>query len=204
MEDTMPAERTTATTRGGLRPWLFRFLTLVGAGIMLYSWYSPWWGARISDLTGNDHMLMRPWGVEVMAAEIRTYANRALYAMPAFFPALMWTYLGVCMLALAVSLFVERRFPLGRFSVSLPGVLIGLVGLSYVIAAATAFAIAQIRAGAGGVEFVGSSIVPNPMTGGSTRFTGALKPGYWMAFGAGTFLIVLALLRNRIIGAARS
>lgn len=200
----MAAEQTATTTRRGLRNWLFRGLIVVGAGFMLYSWYSPWWGARISDLSGSDHMLMRPWGVEVMAAEIRTYANRALYSMPAFFAPLMWTYLGLCMLALAVSLFVEKQITLGRFRLSLPQVLIGLVGLSYVIAVATAFAIAQIRAGSGGVAFVGSSIVPNPMTGGSTRFTGELKLGYWLAGGAGLFLVVLALLRNAIVGKARS
>ena len=72
------------------------------------------------------------------------------------------------------------------------------------IAVAAALAIAQIRAGAGGVEFVGSSIVPTPLTGGYTRFTGELKPGYWMAGAAGLFLVVLALLRNAIIGKARS
>jgi hypothetical protein len=204
MEDLMTAEQTTATPRRGLRLWLFRGLILIGAGFMLLSWYSPWWGARISDLSGSDHMLMRPWGVEVMAAEIRTYANRALYAMPEFFAPLMWTYLGLCMVALAISLFVEKQFALGRFRLSLPQVLIGLVGLSYLIAVATAFVIAQIRAGAGGVAFVGSSIVPNPMTGGSTRFTGELKLGYWLAIGVGTFLVALAVLRNTIVGKARS
>ncbi len=196
----MAAEQPTIMTRRGLRLWLFRGLLLVGAGFMLFSWYSPWWGARISDLTGSDHMLMRPWGVEVRAAEIRTYANRALYSMPAFFAPLMWTYLALCMVALAASLFAEKQFSLGRFRLSLPQVLIGLVGLSYLIVVAAAFAIAQIRAGAGGVEFVGSSIVPNPMTGGSTRFTGELKVGYWLAIGAGTFLIALAVLRNTIVG----
>lgn len=200
----MAAEQATTTARRGLRLWLFRGLIVLGASLMLYSWYSPWWGASISDLSGRDHILMRPWGVEVMAAEIRTYANRTLYSMPAFFAPLMWTYLGLCMVALVISLFVEKQFTLGRFRLSLPQVLIGLVGLSYVIAVATAFAIAQIRAGAGGVDFVGSSIVPNPMTGGNTRFTGELKPGYWMAGAAGLFLVVLALLRNAIIGKARS
>ncbi len=200
----MTAEQTTTTTRRGLRLWLFRGLILVGAGFMLFSWYSPWWTARISDLSGSDHMLMRPWGVEVMAAEIRTYANRALYSMPAFFAPLMWTYLGLCMLALAVSLFVEKQVTLGRFRLSLPQVLIGLVGLSYLIAVAAAFVIAQIKAGAGGFAFVGSSIVPNPMTGGSTRFTGELKPGYWLAIGAGSLLVALAALRNSIIGKTRT
>lgn len=200
----MAAEQTTTTSRRGLRLWVFRGLIVIGAGLMLYSWYSPWWGAQISDLSGNDHMLMRPWGVEVMAAEIRTYANRSLYSMPAFFAPLMWTYLGICMVALAISLFVEKQFSLGRFRLSLPQVLIGLVGLSYLIAVAAAFTIAQIRAGAGGVSFVGSSIVPNPMTGGSTRFTGALKPGYWLAAGAGAFFVALAVLRNTIVGRARN
>lgn len=198
----MTAAQTTTTARRGLRLWLFRGLILVGAGFMLWSWYSPWWGARISDLSGSDHILLRPWGVEVMSAEIRTYANRALYAMPAFFAPLMWAYLGLCMVALAVGLFVNGQISLGRFGLSLQQVLIGLVGLSYLIAVATAFAIAQIRAGAGGVEFVGSSIVPNPMTGGNTRFTGELKLGYWMAGAAGLFLVILALLRNAIVGKA--
>lgn len=200
----MNKEQTTTTSRRRLRLWLFRGLIIVGAGFMLFSWYSPWWSARISDLSGSDHMLMRPWGVEVMAPEIRTYANRSLYSMPAFFAPFMWTYIGLCMLALAVSLFVENQVTLGRFRLSLPQVLIGLVGLSYLIAVAAAFAIAQIRAGAGGVAFIGSSIVPNPMTGGSTRFTGELKPGYWLAVGAGLSLVALAALRSTVIGKTRS
>lgn len=200
----MTEVRPTETTRSNLGLWLFRGLILVGAGLMLYSWYTPWWGAQISDLPGTDHMIMRPWGVEVMVAEIRTYANRSLYSMPAFFPPFMWAYLGLCMVALAASLFLQKRIALGRFQLSLSQVLIGIVGLSYVIAVATAFAIAQIKAGAGGVSFVGSSIVPNPMTGGSTRFTGALKTGYWLAAGAGVFLVALAILRNTIVGRARN
>lgn len=200
----MATAQATTTTRNSLRHWLFRLLILVGAGLMLYSWYSPWWGARISDLSGDNHMIMRPWGVEVMVAEIRTYANRSLYSMPDYFAPLMWAYLGICMLALAISLFVERRITLGRFRFSLPRLLVGLVGLSYVIAVGTAFAIAQIRAGDGGVQFVGSSIVHNPMTGGNTRFTGELKLGYWLAAAAGLFLVVLALLRNVIVGRART
>jgi hypothetical protein len=204
MEGLMTAAQPTTTTRHGLGRWLFRGLVLVGAGLMLASWYSPWWGARISDLTGDNHMVMHPWGVEVTAAEIRTYANRSLYSMPSFFAPFMWFYLGLCMLALAASLFVEKQITLGGFKLSLPQLLVGIVGLSYLIAVVAAFAIAQLRAGAGGVQFVGSSIVPNPMTGGSTRFTGALKPGYWLAVGAGVWLVALAVLRNIIVGKARS
>ena len=198
----MAATKATETTRHSVRRWLFGGLLLVGAGLMLVSWFSPWWGARISDLRGVDHIVMRPWGVEVVG-EVSTFADRALYSMPALFAPFMWVYLGLCMVALAVSLFVEKEITLGQFKLSLPQVLIGIVGLSYMIAVVAALSIALIRSGDGGVQFLGSSIVPNPMTGGRTRFTGALKPGYWLAVGAGPVLVALALLRNTIIGKAR-
>jgi hypothetical protein len=203
MEHLMTALQATNTGRNSLRAWLFRLLVLIGAGLMLASWFSPWWGARISDLAGSDHIVLRPWGVE-MVSEVRTYANRALYEMPVFFTPLMWAYIGLCMLALAVSLFVERQITVGRFRFSLPQLLVGFVGLSYVIAVVTAYTIAQIRSGAAGIDFVGTSIVFNPMTGGNTRIMGALKLGYWLAAGAGAYLLVLALLRNAIVGRTKA
>jgi hypothetical protein len=83
-------------------------------------------------------------------------------------------------------------------------VLIGIVGLSYLIAVVAALVIAHLKAGGGGVSFLGTSVVPNPMTGGNTRFTGALKSGYWLAVGAGFLLVALAVLRNTIVGKART
>lgn len=199
----MAAVQTTNTRRNGLRLWLFGLLVLVGAGLMLASWFSPWWSAKISDLSGSDHIVLRPWGVE-MVTEVRTYANKSLYSMPAFFTPLMWLYLGLCMLVLAVSLFVDRQITIGRFKLSLPQVLVGFVGLSYVIAVATAFIIAQIKSGSAGIQFVGTSTVFNPMTGGNTRIVGGLKLGYWLAASAGIYLIVLAILRNVVIGRTKA
>ena len=43
---------------------------------------------------------MRPWGVEVVA-QVRASGDASLYSMPWFFTPFMWTYLTVCMLALA-------------------------------------------------------------------------------------------------------
>ncbi|MBX3560161.1 hypothetical protein, partial [Chelatococcus sp.] len=65
-----------ATGTGGrsARIWLFRALVVIGAGLMLWSWFSPWWSAKISDLVGSDHIVLHPWGVE-MVNEVRTYAN---------------------------------------------------------------------------------------------------------------------------------
>jgi hypothetical protein len=168
---------------------------------MLVSWFTPWWGAQVSDLLGNDHMVMRPWGVEAIEI-VATYVDSSLISMPAFFAPLMWLYLGLCMVALLVSLFVEKKITLVRFTLSLSQVLIGAVGFSYLIAAVAAFIVAQIKSGDAGVNFVGSTVVYNPMTGTQTTITGALKSGYWLAVAAGPVLIVLALLRNAIIGRA--
>lgn len=199
----MTEAQATGTHGNSARRWLFRALVLIGAGLMLASWFLPWWSARISDLAGYDHIVLRPWGVE-MVAEVRTYADKALYEMPVFFAPLMWVYLGLCMLALAVSLFVDRKFSFAGRQLSLPQVLAAFVGLSYVIAVVTAFTIATIRSGNAGIDFVGTSTVFNPMTAGNTRITGELKPGYWLAGGAGVFLLVLGLLRNTVIGRTRT
>ena len=189
-----------ATTRGGRRLWLFRGMLLAGAALMLVSWFTPWWGARVSDLIiPGNHIAMRPWGVE-MIAEVAAYVDSAVYGMPAFFAPLMWLYLAACMAALVVSLFLDKKIFLGQLEFSLPRVLIGIVGLSYLIAVVAAVVIAQWMAGDAGVRFFGSTTVYNPMTGGVSTITGTLRPGYWLAVAAGLVLIALALLRNSIVG----
>ncbi len=199
----MTAAQATETTRSIPRLWLFRGLLLVGAGFMLVSWLTPWWGARVSDLiVPGNHIAMRPWGVELINS-VAPYIDKSLYAMPAFFAPLMWMYLGLCMVALAASLFVEKKFTLGRFKLSLPQVLIGIVGLTYLIAAVAAFAIAQLKSGDAGVHFLGSTVVYNPALGEPSTITAGLESGYWLTVAAGTLLVVLALLRNVIIGKAR-
>jgi len=183
---------------GGAGAWLFRVLVVAAAGFMVYSWFTPWWGADIAVLPGEDHLLMRPWGIEV-AGQVRANADESLWSMPWFFEPFMWTYLAVCMLALAASLFVQRRISLGRFSVSLAAVLIGFVGLSYLIAVGLAYGIGELRADAAGSNFIGRSTVTHAMTGNKVRMVSDLKDGYWLALGAGPLLIVLALLRGLFV-----
>ena len=199
----MTAAQAAETTRSGARLWIFRGLILGGAVLMLVSWFMPWWAAQINGLPGKDHLVMRPWGVEVVA-EVKAYADKSLYSMPAFIAPFMWLYLGLCMVALTVSLFVEKQITLGRFKFSLPQVLIGIVGLSYLIAVISAFAIAQLKSADSGVHFLGSSMVRNALTGGKVKITGALELGYWLAVGAGPVLVALALLRNFIVGRAKT
>ena len=69
------------TAQSGAGVWIFRVLLIAGAAFMVYSWYTPWWGASIAVLPGDDHMLMRPWGIEVIG-QVRANANPDLWAMP--------------------------------------------------------------------------------------------------------------------------
>lgn len=182
----------------GAGVWIFRALVVAGAAFMVYSWFSPWWGASIAVLEGEDHLLMRPWGVQVVP-DVKANAEESLYSMPWFFAPFMWTYLAACMLALASSLFVTRQISLGRIKLPLAVVLIALVGLSYMAAVGIAYGVGEVRAGWAGSNFIGRSTIKHAMTGTKIRMVSDLKIGYWLALYAGAALFVLALLRGLFI-----
>lgn len=185
--------------RGGAGVWIFRVLLVAGAAFMVYSWFAPWWSAKVSVIPGQDHLVLHPWGIEAVA-QVRANADESLYAMPWFFAPFMWTYLTVCMLALAASLFVKRRISLGRINLSLATVLIALVGLSYMAALGIAYGVGELRAGWAGTNFIGTSMMKNAMTGTKIKMVSDLQIGYWLAIGAGGVLFVLALLRGLFVG----
>lgn len=169
---------------------------------MVYSWFAPWWSATVAALPGKDHLVMRPWGVEVVA-QVKASGDASLYSMPWFFTPFMWTYLTVCMLALAASLFVARTISLGRISLPLAAVLIGLVGVSYMAAIGIAYGVGELKAGWAGAKFIGTSSVKNAMSGAKVKMVSDLQIGYWLALGAGALLFVLALLRGLFVGKSR-
>jgi hypothetical protein len=184
------------TIRGGAGVWIFRVLLVAGAAFMVYSWFSPWWGATVAVLKGEDHLLLRPWGVEVVS-QVRANIDESLFSMPypSLFAGFMWTYLAVCMLALAASLFVDKHISIGRIKVPLAVVLIGLVGMSYLAAAGLAYGIGELKAEWAGSNFIGKSSVKEPQSGAKLKMVSDLKIGYWLALSAGGALTALALLR---------
>ena len=192
----------TGTARRGSGVWIFRVLLVAGAAFMVYSWFAPWWSATIAALPGKDHLVMRPWGVQVVA-QVKASGDQSLYSMPWIFAPFMWTYLTVCMLALAASLFVDRTISLGRIRLSLAVVLIGLVGLSYMAAVGIAYGVGELKAGWAGTNFIGTSSVKNAMSGAKVKMVSDLQIGYWLALGAGAVLFVLALLRGLIVGKSK-
>ena len=186
------------TTRGGagVGVWIFRVLLVAGAAFMLYSWFQPWWSADIAVIPGTSDMVLHPWGADV-AGTVRANIDETAFEMPfpGLFAGFMWVYLGVCMLALAVSLFWTGRLHLGRINVSWAMVFILLVGLSYAAAVGLAFGIGTLKAGASGANFIGKSNVLEPGSGAKLKMVSQLLVGYWLALGAGGALTLLGLIR---------
>lgn len=185
-----------------VRAWIFRGLVLVATGWLLYSWFMPLWGLDIAQLR-PDAVLVRPWGEELFLGP--DVPNVRIPTMPDVFAPLMWTYLGICVVLLLSSLLVrEKAFGLGRLRLSLPQAIIGGVGFVHLIFAAVTAIMITIKLG----QFQLSGVT-TPLQGTVvldlgypyvSEATSSLRLGYWLAWGVGTFLIVLALLRNKIIG----
>ena len=191
-----------STTRGGagVLVWIFRVLIVAGAAYMLYTWFQPWWSANVAVIPGDNDLVLHPWGVEAVG-QVRANIDESMFQMPfpGLFAGFMWVYLGVCMLALAVSLFWTGRLRLGRINVSWAMVFILLVGLSYMAAIGLALGIGELKASAAGANFIGKSNVLEPGSGAKLKMTSDLLIGYWVALGAGGVLTVLGLLHGLFV-----
>ena len=186
------------TNRASAAVWIFRVLVVAAAAYMVYTWLTPWWGAKVAVLPGEDHLVLHPWGIEAVE-QIRANSDESLYSMPWFFAPFMWTYLTVCMLALAASLFVDRTVSIGRIKLPLATVLIGLDGVSYFACVSLAYAVGELRAGWAGSNFIGKSMIHNSTIDAKIKMTSALKIGYWLALYSGPALIFLALIRGLFV-----
>ena len=188
----------TSTTRGGagILVWIFRVLLVAGAAFMIYSWFQPWWSGNFAVIPGDNDMVLHPWGVEAVA-QVRTNVDESLFSMPfpEVFAGFMWVYLVVCMLGLAATFFLTKRFRVGPIPVSVPVLIILLVGISYAAAAGIAYEIGTLKAAASGAKFIGTSSVIEPATGAKVRMTAQLELGFWLAIAAGGFLTLLGLVR---------
>lgn len=188
------------TRWGGARVWIFHILLVASAAFMVYSWFAPWWVANVAVVPGDDDLVLRPWGVQVRPM-VRANVDESLFSMPfpMVFAGFMWTYLAVCMLALAASFFVDRPIAIGRFQLPLATVLIALVGLSYLAAVGLAYGIGELKANIAGTNFIGKSTFHEPQSDAKIKLISELKIGYWLALGAGGVLTVLALLRGLFV-----
>ena len=179
---------------GEVLAWLFRILVIAAAAFMAYTWFQPWWIADVVVIKGTNDIILHPWGAEVVR-QVRVQADPALYSMPAFFTPFTWAYFGASMLALAASLFVNWKIPLGPIKVPVATVLILLVGLSYLMTVGLAYGIGTLRAAGMDVSFTGKSEFMDPMSHRKMKMEAYLQPGYWRALYSGIVFVVLAGLR---------
>lgn len=182
------------------RVWLYRVLVLAAGGILLTSWFLPWWTARVQELHGSDHVVMHPWGVDVNSPKILTYMPPTVdMNMPDFFAPAMWAYFGLIIVALVFALFAQNKvFSVWKVRLTLPSLIIGGVGLSYLVAIITAAVVTTIRLADAGMPLMGKiTVVVGSDIGTGTVFSN-LGSGYYLAAAAGLLLIILALLRDTI------
>ncbi len=128
---------------------------------------SPLVGAFIPMVsTTMDAILIHPYGLEMnVHPDDLSYMgiNNADNMMPSWFTPIMWGYLGLCILALLFSLYLgDKKVKLAKFSFKWSSLLVGIVGLSYVVAAITAVIIAMIRTGDSGLSFLGTTTFTIP------------------------------------------
>lgn len=190
---------------GSLRAWLFRGLVIFGIGLLLLSWFLPWWGCNVDVLGTNDIVVVRPYGLEQHLGEFVGYIEGS--EMPVWFAPIMWIYLGICVALLSYSLLVkEKVFRFGRFNLSLSELIITGVGISFVLAVIVATIAIAIRAS----DFYNAPLQGSIMIdmgaageGWTCNATTGFRVGFWLACAVGPFLVILALLRNRIMSKSK-
>lgn len=182
-----------------VREWIFRLLVLVGAALILYTWFQPWWTIDIEGF-GNDMVQIRPWGLEIG----QRMGGFAIYLkgaeMPVWWGPFVWTFLALMLLALLIGMFIRGDLRLGKFRISFAQFLIGGAGLAYLATGVIMAVYASIRmkammdvplVGTGYIDF-GDPLIANVYT--------RLTQGYYLIYAAAGLLLLLALFRKLITG----
>ena len=183
------------------RAWLFRGLVLIAAGLMVFTWFMPWWEANVVILEGAN-VVIHPWGLTNTLDFFVSYIEGA--DMPGWFKYVMFAYLAIAVIALFSSMFLKNKtVKILRLKFTLPQLIILIVGISYIVVLVTAAIFAAIRTGDfWGMHLLGNTlIIINDLE--SDVIAGFL-PGYYLAYFTGIFMVIISLLRNKITGDAIS
>lgn len=181
---------------GNRRVWLFRGLVVIAAGLITASFIMPWWIADRIDVS------RAPEPPSILLDAIRIYGHGLQHSLvglreyveadetPFYQMVLAWIYL-----AASVGLILGSAWLKGRKGKWL----LGGIGLTYITYAAIAiFVVVAGRLGDFGMPLQGwGSIIEY---GGDASIHGGLRFGYYLAYAAGGMCIVLALLRDKIVG----
>jgi hypothetical protein len=199
------SEKTNSSeSKSNIGAWLYGVLTLVGAGLFLYTWFQPWWVAYIEELQQKG-VVIYPHAMNILGT-LRDYPQWIEGSeMPPFFFPLMWVFLAICIFSLFASLlYTEEWFNVGKYKVPVAQFLVGLAGFGYtVFVIVFALTVAILAPNFGGVKLQGSVFISvNEHT--ESFVTSSLQPGYWIACFVGPGLLLLAFLRNKILALGKS
>lgn len=184
-----------------IRTWIYRILVLIGAGLMLYTFFQPWWQAYVIALNKYAVSIF-PYGMKMDVGDFGQWLAGADEVLPNWFTPFMWVYLGICILALLFSLFASSKkgIKLGKLNISLPSIIIGIVGLSYIIVPVTALIMIALNAPKYFDAPIQGKIYVSVSSFEASWVNTGFDTAYWMAYAVGIFLVLLAVFRNKIIG----
>jgi hypothetical protein len=130
--------------------------------------------------------------------------------MPVWFTPAMWLYFGIVVLALLAAIwfsFKNKTFGLFGKKFNLTSFLLFGVGVSYVVVIIAFILVASMRLKAVGIDFLGETFVELgsfAVWDISTTTFGALRSGTYLAGATALLLLILAFLRNLIVGKQES
>ena len=182
---------------GAVRIWGFRVLVAIAAFIIVISATMPWWICYVRAIEGSSITLkIYQYGIpesllDSVGQSISEYGAAEFMSKiygditPFYQSVLAWVYLAVSVGLILYSTWLTERK--GRW-------LLGGVGLIYVVYAIIAVVWIAVRTGDFGISLQGESIITRASTDARLGF------GYYLAHAGGLMCIVLALLRNIIVG----
>lgn len=191
------------------RIWLVRGLVVACALLIVVSWNMPWWTANIYEISPQA-VQIRPWGLENnVGAEYGPLIKKA--AMPEWFATFMWSFFGIMMVCLALSLVAKDSLvSLGPLNfivpkwlrpLGLPSWFVGGVGVAYAVCLIVMVLYASSQTPKyWDTPFIGTAHISLGDSYASDLET-SLQPGYWLAWVPSLALILLGLNRYKLLGA---
>ncbi len=172
--------------------WLFRVLVIAAIALMITSFTMPWWIARFADdVTSIDSQSagavnIYGWGLRHNLTRLASYVQGDI--TPFYQTVLAWAYIG---LSAGLALFFTCLK--GKKGQLLPGI----IGAAYIIYVAVAiFKVVSERIAYVQIPLEGLIVFPLIEQVGSITVLTSLQPGYYLAYAAGSILIILALFRG--------
>lgn len=174
-----------------IRAWVFRVLVLIAAVLMVASFVKPWWSCTVTSLWEEQQLgkalEIHAWGFRPEVNVLKTYVAGDL--TPPAMVRLAWGYLAVSVILALVSTWLTGWK--GRL-------LLALVGLIYIGYAVAGILMIKQRTWEGfGINLQGYTYLSDV---GGIDINAQVMLGYYLAPISGALFVLLALLRNVIIG----